>query len=201
MFSAGALDAAGTVSASDEDRLPPGSISLRYGFPDWYKRAGSLRSSLASDQSRPENEDHKSVLTEEQGARDHHHDQVTNDSPSMTLKVLEHMKAVFEDPEVIDAAPLEAAGNPSAWHAWRAHRGPSHSQVGGRGRRADSPRAPASPQQPGDWNWDGVWESRVRDGIEGSNNEATLYTVASHIRFSKLEPEQLVAIRETAGPT
>ena len=197
-FSASALDAAGTVSASDEDRLPPGSISLRHGFPGWYQRAGSLRSKSASDHDRLDNGGDEDSGSADQGASDRKHEQVTDDSPSMTLQVLEHVKAVFENAEMIDETPLEAAGNPSAWHAWRAHRGLSHAQARGRGQGQDPPGALGSPQHPGDWNWDGVWESRVRDGVAGSNNEATLYTTAGQIRFSKLEPEQLVVIRETA---
>src|SRR3989337_2223388 len=33
----------GTVSATDEERLPPGGFSLRHGFPEWFGR-GARRS-------------------------------------------------------------------------------------------------------------------------------------------------------------
>lgn len=34
----------GTVSATDDERLPPGGFSLRHGFPDWFGRGnGALR--------------------------------------------------------------------------------------------------------------------------------------------------------------
>ncbi|KAI1042900.1 hypothetical protein LB505_001027 [Fusarium chuoi] len=32
------IQESGTVSASDQERLPPGGFSLRHGFPDWFGR-------------------------------------------------------------------------------------------------------------------------------------------------------------------
>lgn len=34
-------------------------------------------------------------------------------------------------------------------------------------------------RQPGEWNWGGVWEERVRRGVEASQSEAVLYGNAS----------------------
>lgn len=191
------LDSTGTVSASDQDRLPPGSVSLRHGFPHWYNRSSSLRSSLASDKNR---QDHNEL--------EHNHtslgsiqalEQDAQDSRITCLKVLEHLKMIFEKEDSLDNISLETAGNPSAWHAWQAYRGLAHNP---RGRSSISDeRSQASPQHPGDWNWDGVWESRVNDGIEASVNEATLFTAAGPIRFSKLELGQLSEIRETLRQT
>lgn len=30
-------------------------------------------------------------------------------------------------------------------------------------------------RQPGEWNWEGVWEERVRRGVEASQSDAVLY--------------------------
>src|SRR5699024_3148272 len=38
-FTTGSDDATDTVSATDEERLPPGGFSLRHGFPHWFGRA------------------------------------------------------------------------------------------------------------------------------------------------------------------
>ena len=190
-FSTGALDAAGTVSASDDERLPPGSFSLRYAFPNWFGRQGSLQSSLESNSKLGSSENGAKAL-----------ERITANglqgviySRSTTLKVLEHFKEAFENEALLDALPLEAAGNPSAWHAWRAHRGLAHRQARGRSPEDNGTEKPqTSPRHPGEWNWDGVWESRVREGIEISSNEATLFTSTGRIRFSKLEDDQLADI-------
>ncbi|RMZ77309.1 hypothetical protein DV737_g4451, partial [Chaetothyriales sp. CBS 132003] len=87
-FSTGSLDAVGTVSASDEERLPPGSFSLRYAFPGWFGRQDSRRSNFDADASGSE----PGLL----------------DSRGTTLKVLQHLKEAFEDTRLLDSLPLEA---------------------------------------------------------------------------------------------
>ena len=37
-------------------------------------------------------------------------------------EVLRYVRSAFDEEEVLDAMPLEAAGNPGAWHAWRTYR-------------------------------------------------------------------------------
>jgi len=39
-----------------------------------------------------------------------------------TFEVLRYIRSTFDDPKVLDNIPLEAAGNPGAWHAWRTYR-------------------------------------------------------------------------------
>jgi hypothetical protein len=120
--------------------------------------------------------------------------------------VLRYIRSTFDDEAVLDRIPLSAAGNPGAWHAWRAHRIKSgaitvstsptlsakeksnwheglsddddSSSVGvpeGYSRLAGGTSAPAAARRPGEWNWDGVWEVRVKKGIEASVSEAVLY--------------------------
>ena len=191
-FSTGALDAVGTVSASDDERLPPGSFSLRYAFPNWFGRGGSLRSSSGNDSTLDSAEDGSDDverhLNIKLGA--------ASDSRSTTLKVLKHLKEAFEDEEFLDSIPVGAAGNPSAWHAWRAHRGLAHRQHRGRSLdNTENDKSQMFPRQPGDWNWEGVWESRVHESIEMSSNEVTLFINPGRIRFSKLDDVQYNEIK------
>ena len=198
-FSAGALDSTGTVSASDTDRLPPGSFSLRHGFPQWFKHGGSARSSLES-----QSEIEISGGSAGSPSQKHEHQaQDVYDSRSTTLHVLEHLKQSFEDAEFLDNLPFTAVGNPSAWHAWRAHRGLGQSQARGRKPAADekAKKSPSSPKQMSEWNWDGVWESRVRNGIEMSVGEGALYGSQGLVRFSKLDDDQLRDARQQLQAT
>ena len=83
-------------------------------------------------------------------------------------KVLEYMKRAFDDETALDTLPLEAAGNSGAWKAWRAYR--RSNETGGKLVESTS-----SLQKQDEWSWDGVWEERVRRGIDASIAESTLY--------------------------
>lgn len=201
-FSTGAVDAIGTVSATDDQRLPPGAFSLRNGFPSWFERSrqaqdshnGSRRTS-GDGQDSPED----AITTNLGGAQ--------NWLPNQTcsvVKALACLKSSFEDPQILDHLPLEAAANPGAWHAWRSYRGLSKVES-----RAVSPsqdgggNASSAQKQPSDWNWEGVLEKRVKSGIEASISDAVLfgsarpgYHVNEAIRFRKLDEEQLESSKE-----
>ena len=84
------------------------------------------------------------------------------------LEVLEYVKRAFDDEVLLDALPLEAVGNLGAWKAWRAYR---------RSGETDNKHAESIPdlQKQAEWSWDGVWEERVRKGIDASIAESTLY--------------------------
>jgi hypothetical protein len=105
-----------------------------------------------------------------------------------TYEVLRYIRSTFDNEDVLDSVPLEAAGNPGAWHAWRTHR----RQTAGKALPAqsenkateDSARAvadpgtgavPAATKRPDEWNWEGVWEERVKRGIAASLSEGVLY--------------------------
>lgn len=193
-FSASTLESAGTVSASDEDRVPPGSFSLRHGFPQWSARGASARSSLENKAELESATDDKDELPT--GAESIVQDPL--DSRKITLQILEHVKQAFEDAEFLDTLPFAVVGNPSAWHAWRAYRGLAKQQARGRSpSKEERPgKAPSSPKQMSDWNWDGVWESRVHNGINASISEAGLFTNQSLVRFAKLDKDQLDEIRQ-----
>lgn len=78
------------------------------------------------------------------------------------------MKSAFDNETALDTLPLEAAGNSGAWKAWRAYR---------RSSETDNKLVDSVPglHNEDEWSWDGVWEERVRKGIDASIAESTLY--------------------------
>lgn len=167
----------GTVSAWDEERLPPGGFSLRHGFSAWFgRRARSTgagagaggppqtpprvgRSAPGTPESRP------TPAGETPGYM-----RMGSEAVS-TYDVLAYMRSVFDDDDVLDGVGVEAAGNAGAWHAWRTYR-----KASGKTFEDESDQqGEAGSGHPGSWNWDGVWEDRVKKCIEGSLSEAVLY--------------------------
>ena len=101
-------------------------------------------------------------------------------SPSI-VEVLYYLKRVFEDETLLDDLPLEAAANPGAWHAWKAHRRktkPSKAHTDSVDQRKAFSTGLGSPgraKPSGDWNWDGVWVERVKRGVATSLSDQMLY--------------------------
>ena len=187
-----------TVSATDEERLLPGGLSLRHGFPKWFEKIsrvmpatprfqGPDTSSKVNTEGRvssPEKEIARQPLSfhipppKEDGFS-------AEDAPSSIIEVLHYLKRVFEDEALLDEVSLEAAVNPGAWHAWQAHRRKVRLQKsqgeGGEGHKrsmsanVSSPNTPGRAKASGDWNWDGVWQERVKKGINQSLSEPMLY--------------------------
>jgi len=92
-------------------------------------------------------------------------------TPKMFVPVadlLDYIRSTFDDEEVLDSLPSEAAGNPGAWHAWKAHR------RGGAGP-GDLKRGSPHARLPGDWHWDGIWARRVEDEIAASHSDPMLF--------------------------
>lgn len=108
-------------------------------------------------------------------------------------EVLWYVRSTFDDPTVLDGVPLEAAGNSGAWHAWRAHRASENKasmskpeqRTNSPDRKSDAPllKTPFArvARQPGEWNWEGVWQVRARKGIDLSVTEAALYGNSTNI--------------------
>lgn len=102
-------------------------------------------------------------------------------------EVLRYVRSTFDDATVLDGVPLEAAGNSGAWHAWRAHRASENKSSAPKNegsikspvQKSDAPllKTPFArvARQPGEWNWDGVWQVRAKRGIDLSVTEAALY--------------------------
>lgn len=227
----------GTVSATDEERLPPGGFSLRHGFPHWFGRAsrsrvehgsgGQRRPPGASLQMTPPPDTRKAQAKHRSEDRPENavgtegtsestlEPEVSADAVSdrnklvarrdvSTYEVLRYIRSTFDDTNVLDSVPLEAAGNPGAWHAWRTHRRqqaakvaftPSHASVksdtgsilakinetissptpSGKTETGSATSTSAAPKRPDEWNWDGVWEERVKRGIATSLSEPVLF--------------------------
>lgn len=132
------------VSATDEERLPPGGFSLRFGFPHWFGRVEkAIVSSTAS--SRNASGSHSNSSNASVGLGIHSlqdssqspipqfqrlsthtaRSQAMRDSSSTCtsiIEILEYLKSAFDDETTLDALPIEASGNPGAWNAWQAHR-------------------------------------------------------------------------------
>ncbi|KAF2674682.1 hypothetical protein BT63DRAFT_449671 [Microthyrium microscopicum] len=190
-----------TVSASDQERLPPGGFSLRHGFPQWFKQA--RESSGAKSPT--------GLITGSSAA-----------STVTVYEILEYLKLAFNEESFLDSIPLEAAANPGAYHAWNAHQarkssravspqsGPSSKRSSGIENMSgtlsgdnESAAATNRGRKPGQWNWEGVWEDRVKRGIQSTVAEQVLFGSSSAadelIRFSSLDPDQLGAILQEMG--
>ncbi|KAG9691537.1 hypothetical protein KCU95_g7952, partial [Aureobasidium melanogenum] len=162
---------ADTVHATDDERLPPGGFSLRHGFPQWFGRKKPKPTSQVGL-----GEETASVSERSQSSY----------GPLAIVQILFYMRSAFDTAEVLDKVPLEAAGNPGAWHAWQTHR----ARVIGTAPRSATPedgKTPASPtsrqqpggaRRPGQWNWEGVWEERVKKGVQASVSQQTLFGTA-----------------------
>lgn len=233
----------GTVSATDEERLPPGGFSLRHGFPGWFGRASRrsaerVRGGGSTLQTPPRGgsgtgvESPGSMISGSpsptpRGTADSGTSAGTGKKEYITTyEVLRYIRSTFDDEAVLDSVSLEAAGNPGAWHAWRTHRvksgkliikeaakderstwhdglsedeGGSTSTPDGYQRLAGGSSSPSMARRPGEWNWDGVWEVRVKKGVDASITESALFGKDAGddlIRFLHLDPEQIESIKE-----
>jgi hypothetical protein len=184
-----------TVSASDQERLPPGGFSLRHGFPQWFMQS---RQGSAASATQP-----------------------VNNNPITIFELLDYIRSSFNDEDALSSIPLEAAANPGAYHAWQTVRArklqssraaspqslPTSKRSSGLENISGSLNAQADPSstprgrrlRPGEWNWDGVWEERVKRGIQSSLTEPTLFGTAGAgddiIRFSDIDADALERIR------
>ena len=99
------------------------------------------------------------------------------------LDVLYYMRSALMSEEFLNTIELEAAANPNAWHAWQSYRekGASSGSLKLQGGRKDADdhdhfrQQPGGARKPGEWNWHGIWEDRVRKGIQSSVSEHALF--------------------------
>ncbi|KAK3307036.1 ubiquitin-conjugating enzyme/RWD-like protein [Chaetomium strumarium] len=225
----------GTASASDEERLPPGGFSLRHGFPGWFGRGSRAQAqkrnvsggrggggggggdvmtppravATATGTTPGSIESGNSVLSTASLAPGYAQ---TGRRDVSTYEVLRYIRSSFDDEDVLDSVPLDAAGNPGAWHAWRTHRRqtagkalPGQSDlpsiegdVPGESAPVTGP-VPASARRPEEWNWEGVWEERVKRGIAASLSEGVLYgnagTTDELINFLSMEEAEVEQVK------
>jgi hypothetical protein len=159
-----------TISASDQERLPPGGFSLRHGFPYWFSKES------------PEPNVQVSVF-----------------------EILDYLRYSFNEEKCLDSIPVATAANPGAYHAWQSYKtrkaqkriSVSSTPTGAKKTSVstDSPLTNRT-RRPGEWNWEGVWEERVKRGIHSSLSEQALYGNPADelIRFSNLDNESVEEI-------
>ncbi|EME83445.1 uncharacterized protein MYCFIDRAFT_136888, partial [Pseudocercospora fijiensis CIRAD86] len=151
-----------TQSAADEQRLPPGGLSLRHGFPEWFDdTAKDVAVSKEKEADVSQNEGHQGASQEVGEPDSPGHQRAPH-----VIEVLQYMRIVFDTEEVLDTIPLDAAANAGAWHAWQSYRSKSSSRAASQ---------PGGARRPGEWNWQGVWEDRVRRSIQHSLSEPVLF--------------------------
>jgi hypothetical protein len=196
-------DAGGeTVSAADRDRLPPGGLSLRYGFPGWFDSGKDGLSNKDVAPSNAESEKSSVVAKPETPG--------STRQPPLTVEVLQYIRIVFDTEAMLDSVPLDAAANPGAWHAWRSYRA---RLLGGRAspatnrpsspsdttsERSTPPRQqPGGARRPAEWNWQGVWEDRVKKSVQASISEPMLFAGDNIdvICFSKMDADAVQQIK------
>lgn len=215
-----------TVSATDEERLPPGGFSLRHGFPHWFGRA--RRSATSS-----RNVSGSGVGTPSRSQTPVIPEPKANTITSSVLScipintgggisvaaILQYIQSTFSDEYILDSISLEAAANPGAYHAWRTYRAeilrsqlpPSPNSpsaesqtssvgVSSTGSRTSEGSVIGRTRRPGEWNWEGVWEERVKKAIKASLSEPVLYGGTSGgedvIRFLDVDDESIDKMRK-----
>ncbi|KAI9786545.1 MAG: hypothetical protein M1816_007869 [Peltula sp. TS41687] len=216
-YSTGSIDN-GKGSVTDGYQLLPGGFSLQHGFPRWFAvgehdgaAAGQNSASMLAGEAPPEDSSGAELLY---GKRS---EILSSTSTLSIIDVLRYVRSTFDTEEVLDSVPLAAAGNSSAWHAWQAHRrkdgvGKGSQPMGFRrvdrtGERngVQETRSGETPARRGataaDWNWEGVWEERVRRGIMNSNADSALYRNSGGngydlIHFLNMEPEMQAKVEE-----
>ncbi|KAI9833128.1 MAG: hypothetical protein M1826_000495 [Phylliscum demangeonii] len=151
------------MSAAADDRLPSGGVSLRHCFPrslGSHKHASTLPSPTWD-----------SVGSRSSAGPDPMPVAGAKESMSV-IDALRYIRSTLDDEKVLDAIPLAAAANHSAWYAWQAHRGnaavpsPRLAQLGS---------SPGAGRSPADWNWEGVWVERATKGVRSSRADSVLY--------------------------
>lgn len=130
--------------------------------------------------------------------------------------LLLYIRNIFEKPEILDSIPLEGAVNGGAWFAWQSYRGRNTTTTTGdttattsgattSGSNAQSPNSgpadmtPPRAKGPQDWNWEGVWEERVKRAVDNSVSEGALFggqgAKEDDIRFASLGEGELGEVR------
>ncbi|KAL8734070.1 MAG: hypothetical protein Q9181_003335 [Wetmoreana brouardii] len=186
-YTIGSLDS-DTVSATDEERLPPGGFGLSNTFPHWFlsrEQSKTLSANSSRNVSGSDNGDHASdggsVLSQSPriGPLSDH-----GQTRFSIFEVLEYMKRAFDDEAILDRLPAEAAANPGAWKAWQAHRLHAMNSSGLRQvskdqssvtRKQDMHGMLKQATHPDGWSWDGVWEQRAKKGIDASISNQALF--------------------------
>ncbi|KAI6759180.1 hypothetical protein HG530_009860 [Fusarium avenaceum] len=221
------IQESGTVSASDQERLPPGGFSLRHGFPDWFGRGRrsmvDAKHTSGQQVTSPDGATASNSTTPASiaaSAPELPSYMRTGQKTVSAYEVLHYIRSAFDNEEVLDTVPLAAAGNPGAWHAWRTHRKATgklaeDGSTDGEHKNEEETEpstentkivpSTATPRQPGEWNWDGVWEDRVKKNVASSLSEPVLYgetkTSDDLIKFLAMEDNDIDSVKDNLQRT
>ena len=188
-----------TFPATDHVQLPSGGFSFRHGFPTWFRQIDQSgvpphdEESLESFQdiamvSECDSDEHPTIVLRQtrekepvvphQIAGSGTPMSVNDTSVPSIIHVLYYMKQAFEEESLLDSVMLDEALNEGAWHAWKAHR--AHTSVlGGKGYKIGNQTVSIHGRNGvkplGEWNWEGVWEKRVKAIITASISDPALF--------------------------
>ena len=188
-----------TVTAADQERLPSGGLSLRHGFPKWFRHNDQSGMALLVEES-PESslditvgsecdsDEHSTIVLHQTQKKESIAPNpltgsglqisVNGTAVPSVIDVLHYLKQSFEDESLVDSVMLDEACNEGAWHAWKAHR--EHKSVINRNSTQKDGQANLSQGKYGikllsEWNWEGVWAKRVKAIIDTSISDPALF--------------------------
>ena len=192
----------GTQGTPDEQRLPPGGFGLTHAFPHWF--GGSERTSASSTSSVAQVDPSEHVQMPRTTAA------ILSPAEHMPTRVsiahvLDYIKGSFDDSSVLNRLPAIAAVNPGAWKAWQAYQSSIEEPLSGQPNVIEDRRKAHSSsdraRHPDEWSWEGVWERRVRKGIDASISDQVLFragggadeTVSPYLRLLPLGTNRVIA--------
>jgi len=95
-------------------------------------------------------------------------------------------------------------GDPDGDTSWQPGISDEESKTGS-GPRAGARKGVAAERRPGEWNWEHVWEERVKKGISASLSEPVLFGNAGVaddvIRFLSMEDGDIEIVKENLRRT
>lgn len=195
------------VSATDDERLPPGGFSLRHGFPHWFGRAkrsqlasgntsrnvsgtsasaASVEQENAADQATDDgNESNASNAAVESAVNENSDESIPRLAQVPSMNQFAERRDFVPASEILDyirstfddEMVLDSVPAEAAGNPGAWHAWQAHRR-GGTGR-GQLKRGSPQARLPGDWHWDGIWARRVKDEIENSRSEPMLFGSAS----------------------
>ncbi|KAJ5131381.1 uncharacterized protein N7515_007420 [Penicillium bovifimosum] len=195
------------VSATDEERLPPGGFSLRHGFPHWFGRAkrsglvsgntsrnvSGTSASIASIEGRSsggpamDDGDGMDMSTPPVSSAAREDDDAGNPplAQGPASDQLAERRTVVPVSEILDyirstfddEMVLDSLPLEVAGNPGAWHAWQAHRRGGV--SRGQLKRGSPQARLPGDWHWDGIWARRVKDEIDNSHSEPMLFGSAA----------------------
>lgn len=91
------------------------------------------------------------------------------------FELLDYIRKAFGSQEMLDSIPLSAAANSGAYHAYKTFREQDMPKPQSQSRTTSPEPSTSRARKPGEWNWDGVWEERVKRGVQSTLSEPVLF--------------------------